>query len=127
MPESRYFILGDLVSNALCGLVAGLLCLWCIDTGWMMLPAMVLGMVLGMLAAMVLGFAILMRAFGAMEIMIPTMLSGMMAGMWVGMRAAMAPLSTMDACAYGMLSGITVIALCWAANSKIKGKQPHDG
>lgn len=126
MPTNRYFALGDLLSNALCGLAAALLSLWCIDSGWMMFPAMVLGMLLGMIATMVLDFALLMRAFGAMEIMIPTMLSGMLAGMWVGMRAAMAPLTTLDASAYGVLSGIAVVALCWAANSALEGRQPNE-
>lgn len=126
MPTSRYFLIGDLLSNALCGLAAALFCLWWIDSSWSMLPAMLVGMALGMVATMVLDFAVLMRYFGAMEIMVPTMLSGMLAGMWVGMRAAMSPLMLMDAIVFGVLCGLVVIALCWAANSQLGGKQVND-
>lgn len=126
MPGSRYFIIGDLISNGLSGIAAALLCHWCIDSDWPMLIAMVIGMLLGMLAAMILDFAVLMRAFGAMEVMVPTMLAGMLAGMWVGMRAAMAPLATMDALAYGLLCGLVVIGLCWSANALLEGKQRYD-
>lgn len=126
MPSSRYFMFGDLLSNALCGLVAALFCLWWIDSNWSMLPAMLVGMVLGMFAAMVLDFAVLMRYFGAMEVMLPTMLTGMLAGMWVGMRAAMAPLMLIDAIIYGVMCGLVVIALCWTANNQLGGKQLND-
>lgn len=121
MPKDKYFLYGDIVANCLVGVVAALCCNWLIDSSWSMLPAMIIAMALGMLVAMVLSLAFLMRFFGAMEVMLPTMLSGMWAGMIVGMRAAMVPLATIDAIIYGALTGLAIIALCWALNSRLQG------
>ena len=125
MPQRWYFLIGDLIANAAAGVLAALLCYWLIDTSWPMFIAMLVAMLLGMLVAFVLDLLVLMRYFGAMEVMLPTMLSGMWAGMIVGMRASMAPLSAADAVIFGLLTGITVIALCWAINGRMEGKQ-HD-
>ena len=123
MPDNRYFIFGDLLANTLVGLLAALLSHGLIDVGWWMPIAMIVAMLLGMATALLLDLVLLLRFFGAMEVMLPTMLSGMTAGMWVGMRTAMAPLATLDAAAYGVLCGLLVIALCWTANSQLKGKR----
>ncbi len=123
MPDRLYFILGDLGANGLTGILAGLLCHWLIGPGWSMWLAMPVGMILGMVVAALLALLLLMRYFGAMEVMLPVMLTGMLAGMWIGMRAAMAPLAGIDVVAYGVLCGVAVLALCWAANAQLRGKR----
>lgn len=125
MPDNRFFIFGDLISNMLCGVIAALIARGVIDEGWSMLPAMAVGMILGMVAAMMLNVLILMRSFGAMEIMLPCMLGGMLSGMWMGMRASMSPIALLDVITLGLLIGITTVALCWAANARLRGKTPH--
>ncbi len=126
MPRNWYFTLGDLFSNALCGLLAALSCFYLFDTSWSMFIAMILAMLLGMAVAMLAALLFLMRFFGAMEIMLPTMVTGMVASMIVGMRATMAELSQMDACLYGMISGLAVTGFCWAANEHIQRQPGHD-
>ncbi|MEE8059570.1 MAG: hypothetical protein V3T17_17310, partial [Pseudomonadales bacterium] len=106
--------------------LTALCCFYLIDPGWSMLIAMCVAMAIGMLVAMVSALLVFMRYFGAMEVMLPTMLSGMWAGMIVGMRAAMGELALMDACLYGLLTGLVVISLCWAVNSRLQGKWHHE-
>lgn len=123
MPDTWYFRLGDLFSNMSTGVLVALTCYWLIDSSWPMLVAMIVSMALGMFLSMLLAVLVLMRFFGAMEVMLPTMVSGMWAGMVVGMRASMSELSPIDACLYGLLTSLVVIALCWATNGQIRGKQ----
>ena len=126
MPKQWYFIFGDLLSGVLAGVVVALCCNSLIDTEWSMLPAMLIAMLMGMLISMMMALLILMRFFGAMEVMIPTMLVGMYAGMVVGMRAAMHELPNIDACLYGALTGIATVVLCWLVNSRLLGEVNHD-
>ncbi len=126
MPQSWYFLTGDLVANCTTAMIVALCCYSMIDSSWPMLIAMLTSMILGMILSMIIALLLFMRFFGAMEVMLPVMLSGMWAGMIVGMRAAMAPLSLMDSCLYGLLTGLAVIALCWAANSRLQGKWHHE-
>jgi hypothetical protein len=125
MPNSRYFIFGDILANSAAALISALVCFWLIPHSLSMLVAMMLSMVLGMFIAMVLALAVLMRYFGAMEIMLPTMISAMIAGMAVGMRITMGELTPLDACIYAVLIGLTVNATCWAVNSRLRGKVPQ--
>ena len=126
MPQNSYFLFGDIAANCLVAILAALCCSWLIDSSWSMLVAMLIAMPLGMLIAMVLALGVLMRFFGAMEVMLPTMQSGMWAGMIVGMRSAMGPLPTIDAILYGALIGVVVVGLCWAFNSRLRGSAYHN-
>ncbi len=121
MPDSVYFLIGDLVSNMVVGACAALLCWAFIDPSWNMLVAMLVAMPVGMLVALVLGVLVFMRYFGAMEIMVPTMLGGMLAGMLVGMNAAMMPVAAWSAAKHGALIGLLVLAFCSYASYLIKG------
>ena len=114
MQDRTYFLLGDIVSNASVGALAGLAAHWLVNPGWWMLPAMVVAMVLGMVIASVAAVPF-MRWFGAMEVMLPTMLGGMLAGMVVGMAGAMHPVSTATAIKTGALVGL----LAWGACSYV--------
>ena len=120
MPNIRYFLIGDLLANISSGVVAALCCLWLISPGWPMLIAMLIAMALGMFVSMLLAVLVFIRFFGAMEVMLPTMISGMIAGMVVGMRGSMAYLGTADTILYGAFIGLAVVALCWAANSRLQ-------
>ncbi len=124
MPDTRYFLLGDLLANATTGLIVALCTFHIFTPSWSMFPAMLLGMVLGMVIAMVLAVAIFMRFFGAMEIMLPTMLGGMGVGMIVAMRASMGHLALLDACVYGILFALLVLSLCWALNTHLRQEKP---
>jgi len=120
MDSRLYFILGDLASNVLVGIVVGWLCALIVGVGWNMLLAMLLTMVIGMLLGSVLWFP-LGALFGAMEVMLPTMFGGMLAGMVVGMWAAMTPLGGREAVVIGGVCGLLSILVIWILNSRVRG------
>ncbi|WP_145999153.1 hypothetical protein [Oceanicoccus sp. KOV_DT_Chl] len=125
MPNTTYFILGDLLANGLTGIIVAMCCYGLFDQSWSMFSAMIIAMILGMVLSMILALTIFMRFFGAMEVMLPTMITGMWAGMIVGMRGAMHPLTMMDSILYGLFTGLIVVSLCWAINAKLQGNYPE--
>jgi hypothetical protein len=120
MDSRLYFVLGDLLSNILVGLVAGWLCALVVGEGWNMFIAMLFAMVIGMVVGTVLWFPLGML-FGAMEVMLPTMFGGMLSGMVVGMRAAMLPVSSYEAAALGSVCGLIAIVIVWVLNNSVRG------
>jgi len=88
MERRAYFLLGDTLSNATAGALAGLAGADLTGPGWNPFWAMVLGMLAGMLAACVVVLLVFFPLFGAVEVMLPSMLTGMVAGMAGGMIAA---------------------------------------
>ena len=120
MDSRLYFVLGDLVSNILVGLVAGWLCALIIGVGWNMFLAMVLAMIIGMIVGTILWFPLGML-FGAMEVMLPTMFGGMLSGMVVGMWAAMMPLGAGQAAVIGGVCGLVAIVTVWVLNNALRG------
>ena len=69
MEKRLYFLFGDLLGNVLTGVIAAPVCVWLLG-GLAMWLSMPVSMIVGMAIAMVLCFAILIRLFGAMELMI---------------------------------------------------------
>ncbi len=122
MDNRLYFVAGDFFSNILVGLSAALANAAMISSHWPMPAAMIISMVLGMIIAILLNFVLLLRYFGAMEVMLPTMLSGMLAGMAAGMTASMTDLSLGSAALLGCFIGACVCVYCWAANNQLIGK-----
>jgi hypothetical protein len=120
MDSRLYFVLGDLASNILVGLVVGWLCALIVGVGWNMFVAMVLAMVIGMVVGTVLWLPLGML-FGAMEVMLPTMFGGMLSGMVVGMCAAMMPLDGIGAAALGGFCGLVSIVIIWVLNNSVRG------
>ena len=120
MDNRLYFIVGDLLSALSSGLLAALACAAIFSTSWAMLPAMLIGMIIGMAIATILGF-ILLRYFGAMELMVPVMLSGMTSGMFVSMAAAMQLFSWQKASAWGLTIGLFCLLFCWFMNARLRG------
>lgn len=122
MDKRLFFIFGDLFSNIAVGASAAALISVLVTPEWSMFTAMFVSMALGMWIAMLLGFSILLRYFGAMEIMLPTMISGMVAGMVAGMLAAMKTLGVVDALLIGVAIGTGSCILCWLGNSLLSGR-----
>jgi hypothetical protein len=119
METRPYFVFGDLVMNALAGVVVGGLMALVFGPGWNMFVAMIAGMALGMIIALplsLLGSAL----FGAMEVMLPVMTSGMLAGMVIPMRAAMHPMSFIDGAEVGGLCGIAIMIVTYIVNAIVK-------
>ena len=81
------FLLGDIFSNGVLGALAGTSCAALVGESWKMLPAMLVGTLLGMALAVPLQF-VCGIFFGAFEVMLPMMLTGMMTGMVIAMVAA---------------------------------------
>jgi hypothetical protein len=117
-----YFLFGDLAAGSLVGLAAALACFYCFDADWPMLAAMFLGMLLGMVVALVLGLLGLYGLFGAMEVMLPTMLGGMLAGMIVSMAVAMGHLDAAAAALWGVVIGLATLCATYLANRLLSGR-----
>lgn len=125
MDSRLYFVLGDLASNILVGLVVGWLCSLVVGVGWNMLFAMLLAMVIGMVLGTLLWLPLGMM-FGAMEVMLPTMFGGMLSGMVVGMWAAMTPLGGAEAAAIGAVCGLVAIVIIWVLNNSVRGIRSYE-
>ncbi len=79
--ETRlYFVLGDLLLNAVAGAAAALAAHALVPFSWHAFVAMPLGMVAGAVVASALAI-LFMPLLGAFEVMLPAMLTGMVAGM----------------------------------------------
>jgi hypothetical protein len=126
MDSRLYFVLGDLFSNILVGIVAGWLTVLVVGVGWNMVVAMVLAMLIGMIVGLVLWFP-LGTLFGAMEVMLPVMFGGMLSGMVVGMWAAMMPVSSYEAVAVGGVCGLVAIVIIWIMNNALRGIRSQPG
>lgn len=122
MENRLYFLFGDLFSNIAVGASAAALIALLVTPEWPMLTAMFVSMALGMWIAVLLGFAVLLRYFGAMEIMLPTMMSGMLAGMITGMLAAKHPIPLIDALLLGTVIGTASCIAFWIGNSLLSGR-----
>ena len=116
MAARIYFILGDLLSNVLLGSIVGLACAAVFGESWTMIPAMLLGMVLGMVIGVPVQLACTLF-FGAFEVMLPMMLTGMAAGMLVSMAASMGDLSLQQGALFGVVAGAATLAFTYTANA----------
>jgi len=83
MERRLYFVLGDLLVNAIAG-VAAAFSAGLVPPSWHPLVAMPLGMCVGAASASVVAL-LFMPFFGAFEVMLPAMLTGMVAGMTASM------------------------------------------
>lgn len=100
MKRSNWFVVGDLTTSAVAGLVAGGFAWWLIDTHDNMLVAMLLGMFIPMFLIMPIAL-LLGRIYGAMETMLIMMFSAMLSGMVVAMVVAM--------------NGMTILNVAWVS------------
>ena len=124
MDSRLFYVMGDLGSNILVGLVVGWLCSIVVATGWSMFFTMLFTMALGMIVGMLLFFP-LGIFFGAMEVMLPLMFSGMISGMVVGMWCTMTPMVGATASFYGALCGLVSIVAIWIINNTVRGSRTH--
>jgi hypothetical protein len=124
MDSRLYFVLGDLASNVLVGMIVGALCALMIGVGWNMFLAMLITMAVGMLVGLVLWLP-LGVLFGAMEVMLPTMFGGMLSGMVVGMRCTMMPVTSMEGAVIGGVCGLISIVFIWVLNNSVRGLRSY--
>ena len=124
MVERRpYFVIGDLVSNALAGAVVAVLVtrVESLISGWPVLAGMLIGMVMGQLVAMLLSM-VASTFLGAHEVMLPMMTTGMVVGMLAGMSAVEGGLPPEAAAARGALVGLAVLVGTYVLNSYVRSK-----
>ncbi len=116
MATRLYFIVGDLLSNTLLGGIVGVACTAIFGEAWPMIPAMLLGMVLGMVIAVPVQL-VCHFFFGAFEVMLPMMLTGMAAGMVVSMAASISRLSLQGGTLLGIAAGVAILGFTYTANA----------
>lgn len=127
MDNRFYYVMGDLFSSVVAGVVAGWFSWLVVSTGWNMWVAMVVAMLLGMALALLVWFP-LGLVWGAMEVMVPVMLAGMLGGMVLGMWCAMTALSPLAAAAIGGVCGLVSIVAVWMLNNSVRGiRTPSEG
>jgi hypothetical protein len=119
METRPYFVLGDISGNALVGAFSG----WA-GIAWMphalgFWPGMLVSMLGSMAVTMVLALTLLLRWFGAMEVMIPTMLSGMTANMVVCALGHHYGWSNGTGALLGAAIGLAVLLLTYVANARL--------
>lgn len=119
MENRLYFLCGDCFSNALIGAFCG----WA-GIAWMphalgFWPGMAVSMIASMALTMLLSLTVLLRWFGAMEVMIPTMLGGMAANMTVCALGHRYGLSGAQGAGLGALIGLAVLFAIYAANAAL--------
>lgn len=119
MEKRPYFIIGDLLANALVGTAAVAVTSWLIGGAWGMIPGMIVGMILGMIVALPLSLALLFPLLGVMEVMAPCMLTGMLGGMWGGMW----PLEGSAIIRWGIGTGVAVVVIIYTMNIFMTGPQ----
>jgi hypothetical protein len=106
-----YFVIGDYLAGALVGVATALAVRLCIWPGTDMVVAMLLGMGIGTITHLLLGFA-LTPLLGMFDTMMPGSLIGMYGGMLFAMRDSMAAGSrTLTAAlVVGAIFGLVIVA-----------------
>ena len=122
MDHRLFYIIGDVFSSALTGIVVALLSYALVSPAWPMLVAMPVMMILGMVVGLLLFFP-LSIAFGAMEIMIPCMLGGMISGMTLGMWLTMQVLTVVGTVIIGAETALCTLLFVWVANTLLRGQR----
>jgi hypothetical protein len=120
MDHQFGYVIGDLVANVLLGALVGLLCWLIVGPSWNMWIAMFLMMAVGSFVGLV-GFFFTARWLGAMEAMVPMMLTGELTGMVVGMAVPMMPFSALEGLVWGAACGGAAMVIIWVANALLSG------
>lgn len=123
MDDRPWYWFGDALSNAVAGLLTALAADALVAPDWSMVAAMAVGMLLGMAIANACCLLVLMRLFGAMEIMLPTMVTGMAVGMVVGMSRTMTTLGRVDHVLLALVIGLLTTVAVWALDQHLSGEQ----
>lgn len=118
----RYLLL-DYMAAALCG-GGGALVALAVPLGWGMVPAMLLGMTLGMVVfALILNFAA--PVLGGFTLMFPGMFAGMWGGMIGGMASAMGH-DPLHAVLGGLLLGFLLQLVFHLYDRRLRGEVRRD-
>jgi hypothetical protein len=119
--DHRYgYVIGDLVANVVLGAIVGLLCWLIVGPSWNMWIAMFLMMAIGSIVGLI-GFFVTARWLGAMEAMVPLMFTGELTGMVVGMAVPMMPFTAMQSAIWGAACGAVAMVIIWIANALLRG------
>jgi hypothetical protein len=119
METRPYFVLGDCFSNALVGAFSGWAGIVWMPHAFGFWLGMLVSMAGAMAVTMVLALTLLLRWFGAHEVMVPTMIGGMTANMTVCAIAHHHAMSALDGAWMGALIGIVVLSLTYIANARL--------
>lgn len=120
MDNRTGYVIGDLVANVVLGAIVGLLCWAILGQWWNMWIAMFLMMAIGSFLGLV-AFFVTARWLGAMEAMVPMMLTGELTGMVVGMAVPMMPFTALQGLIWGAACGAASMVLIWIANALLRG------
>lgn len=121
LEKRAYFIVGDILSVIVAGVVVAFLCLALIPSDWNMFFAMFVGMALGMAVSLLTCASVFVRYFGAMEVMVPTMLTGMLVGMVISMALTMTEVSYSCAVTWGIVIGLFTLVGTYILNVYLSG------
>ncbi len=128
MERRLYFLLGDCLANVVTGGLAAWGGVAVAGSDWHMLPAMLVGMVVGMGISFFSQFPFLIY-FGAMEVMLPVMLTGMVAGMAGSMAVVMVPegeaVVLLETMLLGAGLGLAVVVYTYGLNALVRGETVH--
>jgi hypothetical protein len=116
-----FFVIGDLVCNALAGAVVAMSVVRLVDGGWPMPVGMLVGMVAGSLLALLLAMGV-STVLGALEVMLPMMTTGMVVGMLAGMGPATGIMTTGAAATNGTLVGVVVLVGTYILNAYVRSR-----
>ena len=116
MEHRIYFIIGDILSVTTTGVAVSLTCLALTPSDWNMFIAMLAGMAIGMITALVISGALFVRYFGAMEVMVPSMLTGILTGMVVSMAATMTSPGYSTVAYFGIAIGLLTLLATYFLN-----------
>jgi len=121
MAWRLYFLVGDLLACITVGAASGWLTLILTPSDWFVLANMGVGMIVGMMLAMV-GAILFTPLFGSLEVMLPTALSGMVAGAALGMIGATAEIAWMQAVWGGGLVGLLCLLATYVLQLNLRGE-----
>ena len=120
MDHRFEYVVGDLIANVVLGGIVGLLCWLIVGPSWNMWIAMFLMMAIGSFMGLV-GFFVVARWLGAMEAMVPLMFTGELTGMVVGMAVPMMPFTAVQGLIWGAGCGAVAMVIIWIANALLSG------
>lgn len=123
METRAYFLFGDLFGNLIVGALAAIVCGY-LFSGWPMIVGMIVAMFLGMIISTVLTLAVLLKWFGAMEVMLPVMTTGMFSSMVVVMWPPQSGYSVVDATEIGLSVGAAIFVTTWIINAILVRRAP---
>tara|TARA_B110000444_G_scaffold261157_1_gene311505 strand:+ start:4122 stop:4499 length:378 start_codon:yes stop_codon:yes gene_type:complete len=124
METRAYFLFGDLFGNLIVGVSSSIICGYLCSDWPFMIIGMIVAMFLGMIISTILTITILLKWFGAMEVMLPAMSTGMFSAMAIVMWPPGGTYTIISAIELGLFVGAIIFIITWIINAVIVGKAP---